>query len=99
MNILDEFKKYMIYKEYEIDIISQTSIRGIKDKFKVHLYFDADEEEYILNVTNNGYKLYNTIFIETESGYKLNHENEEILLFSNIEDIINYTNNNIEIKI
>lgn len=57
MIIFDEFKKYLSSKDYEIDEISETSIRGIKKDLKVHLFWDWKYDEYVINVNNKGYKL------------------------------------------
>lgn len=98
MSIYDEFKEYLKSGEYEIDEISETSLRGIKKGLKVHLFLDSNDEEYILNVNNDGDNLYNTIFIECENGYRLNHTGDKRNL-KDLEEIINYTNSNIKIKI
>lgn len=100
MNIFDEFNTYISNNGYELDTINETSIRGIKNDIIVHLFFDFMKyDEYVLTITKNNYREWNTIFISKEDGYELNHKHKEQKYFKNLQQIIDYTNSNIDFKI
>ncbi|MCR2042628.1 hypothetical protein NSA23_00725 [Anaerosalibacter massiliensis] len=98
MSLFNDFKEYLNNNSYEVEEINETSIRGIKGDLKLHLFKETLFDEYVFNINNNGYKIYNTLFVEDKKGYKLNHKNDN-RRFNNIYDIINYTKDNINIEI
>lgn len=98
MNLFNDFKKYLKDNDYEIDEINDTSIRGIKGQLKIHLFRELLFDEYVFNVNNSGYKVYNTIFVEDGEVYRLDHKGDN-RKFNDVLDIINYTKDNIEIEI
>lgn len=102
MSIFNEFEKYLKENNYQIDKISDTSIRGIKgemlNRFIAHLFYDYKYDEYNLHISDNGCKLWNSVFKPFENGYKLNH-NDDKREFRNLLEIIDYTNSKIKRKI
>jgi hypothetical protein len=63
--------------------------------------FDSSDykyDNYVLYISDDGYKLWATIFEPFENGYKLDHEDED-KEFNNFQEIIDYTNDNINKKI
>lgn len=42
----------------------------------MHLFIDYKYDEYNLYISEDGYKLWNSIFIPTDNGYKLTHEDK-----------------------
>lgn len=102
MTIFEEFKQYITEKGYDINILSDTSIRGIKGQltkgFIVHLFFDYKYDEFNLYVSEDGYKLWNSVFIPYKDGYKLNHKDDK-RTFCNLTEIINFTNSKLDTEI
>ncbi len=92
--IFKEFEKYMLDNKYTINVIDEMSIRGIKDTFIVHFYYDWKYYQFVIYVSDNGYKLYATMFLQIENGYQLNFDNDK-RVFGDLKDILQFTSSEI----
>ena len=97
-DLFADFKRYLTENRYEIDEINKTSIRGIKEKLTIHLFKELLFDKYVLRVVNDGYKIYNTIFIVDGDKFRLYHKDDDRVLYD-LFDIINYTKEKITIQI
>lgn len=99
MNIFEDFKQYLSKNCFKIESLTETSIRGINGEkategFIMHLFFDYKYDDYVLHVSDKGYKLWASIFKPLGDGYELNHEDDN-RQFKNLQEIIDYTYNSI----
>lgn len=89
--LFDDFKQYLILEDYEVDLIGEESIRGIKGTVKFHFFFDYKYYEYCMYISDNNYKKWATIFLENNDGtFKLNHKGDN-RNFNQLEDVIKFT--------
>ena len=106
-DIFRDFKKHIQTKGFKLDEASETSIRGIiRHDFWIHLFYDFSYYEYILNITLDGHQHINFFFniedniIKVRKIYSRNNDLDgKPIIFNNIMEIINYTNDNTELNI
>jgi len=95
---IDEFKKFLVKDNYEIDEISESSILGIKNDLKFHMFYDYKYYEYCMYTNKNGFKLWASIFdLNTENKLQLNHKDDK-RTFENLDEIIHFTLENSNAK-
>lgn len=103
--IFKVLKEHIEKKGFELEEISESSVRGIiRDDFYIHLYYD---NEYILNIQLEGYRYVTFFFDFNEDGlikvrdryFKTKELDDEPNIFKNILEVIDHINNNIDLKI
>lgn len=106
-DIFNEIRQYIQNKEYILDEISETSIRGIiREEFWIHLFYDWKYYDYLLNITLDGYQHINISFniedniLKVKDIYSRTQElNDDIKSFKNLKEVIKYINDNTELNI
>ena len=90
-NLFSQFKVYLTNHNYEVDVITEQSIRGIKGKIIFYFFYDFKYYNYCMYINEDGYKKWASIFLENEDGtFILNHDDDR-RKFSNLEEIIKFT--------
>lgn len=90
-SIFKLFEKYLESQNYEVDVICEYSIRGIKNLTKFHFFYDYKYYEYCMYITQDDYKKWASKFLENEDGtFRLNHDDNK-RLFKDLFEVIEFT--------
>ena len=68
IKLFDEFKSYLSNENYEVNVIGEQSIEGIKGLKRFIFFFDYKYYQYCMRITENGSKKWTTIFLEDKNG-------------------------------
>lgn len=66
--LFDEFKSYLSNENYEVNVIGEQSIKGIKESKRFRFFFDYKYYQYCMRITENKY--YQYCMHITENAYK-----------------------------
>lgn len=85
------FEDYLENHNYEIDVIGEQSVRGIKGLTRFHFFYDYKYYEYCMYIAEDGHKKWASIFLENEDGtFSLNHDDDR-RLFKDLFEVIEFT--------